>query len=95
MDDVIETRWHWGWDCKPPDATGSHSLRVECGYSILSMSIRGFDAMPDDTLIGFWLADNFDGAPEEQAPVDPMTPVRLKLQALMDGPMVGSGIGSR
>lgn len=62
---ITETRWHWGWSVKPPDVTGAPTLRMELGLSLLSMSIQGFDAMPDDMMIGFWLSDNFDGAPED------------------------------
>ena len=41
-------------------------------------------------MIDFWLADNFEGSPDDEAPAEPRA-----LQAMMDGPMVGSGIGSK
>lgn len=91
---VIEDRFPLQCTQEPPDRLGAFALQVECGNSILSMSIKGFDAMPDDTMIGFWLSDNFDGTPEEPTDAIPASPMRLKLQAMMDGPMVGSGIGS-
>ena len=54
--------------------------------ALLSIDLRGWEHWPDDLCVG-WVADNGPTVPE------PVSATRLRLQAMIDGPMVGNGIG--
>lgn len=67
------------------DALGVHGLVVWSRHALLSMDLGGWESMADGP--EGWIGDNGPLLDE------PQSPTRSMLQDLMDGPMVGTGIG--